>query len=76
VPYAGGLETEQTLRANLLKERGLIETIEEADLSPDNLAIAIEVAMAKRRPKEFVLNTEGAATAGQMVKAWSESITW
>jgi predicted glycosyltransferase len=76
VPYAGGLETEQTLRANLLKERGLIETIEEADLSPDNLAIAIEVAMAKRRPKEFVLNTDGAAAAGQMVKTWSESTAW
>ena len=27
VPYAGGLETEQTLRASLLSARGLIDVV-------------------------------------------------
>ncbi len=76
VPYAGGLETEQTLRAELLAERGLIETIEEADLNPENMAIAIEIAMAKRRGANLDLNTDGAATAATMVQGWSEAAAW
>ena len=35
VPYAGGLETEQTLRAGLLAARGLIEVVDEADLGAE-----------------------------------------
>ncbi|MHA1113209.1 MAG: glycosyltransferase family protein, partial [Alphaproteobacteria bacterium] len=34
VPYAGGLETEQTLRARLLAERGLIHQVAEDGLDP------------------------------------------
>lgn len=50
VPYAGGLETEQTLRTRLLAERGLIQTIAEEDLTPELLATAIDRALEMPRP--------------------------
>ena len=47
VPYAGGLETEQTLRANLLAARGLVEVVGEEELGPDSIAAAVSRALAK-----------------------------
>lgn len=44
VPYGGGHETEQTLRARLLSERGLLRQIPEDELSVAGLARAIEDA--------------------------------
>jgi predicted glycosyltransferase len=46
VPYAGGLETEQTLRAALLAERGLIHIVDETNLSAETLRQAIARALA------------------------------
>jgi predicted glycosyltransferase len=46
VPYAGGLETEQTLRAKLLAERGLCVVVEEQVLTPQRLAEAVSQALA------------------------------
>ncbi len=76
VPYAGGLETEQTLRADLLAQKGLIEVVQEADLSPENLAVAIEMAILKGRPDSLEINTDGAQEAARMVKEWSETVSW
>jgi len=45
-PYAGGLETEQTLRAGLLAERGLIHIVDETSLSAATLAAAVARAWA------------------------------
>lgn len=45
VPFAGGEETEQALRANLLAERGLLQMVRESDLSPPRLAAAIDAAL-------------------------------
>ena len=45
VPYAGGQETEQTLRARLLEERGLIHQIPEGELTKDRLIEKISLAM-------------------------------
>lgn len=47
VPYAGGLETEQTLRCRLLAERGLIDVLDEATLSAEGLAAAVGRALAQ-----------------------------
>lgn len=46
VPYAGGLETEQTLRAELLGQRGLIQIVDETTMTPRSMAEAVERAMA------------------------------
>lgn len=49
VPYGGGHETEQTLRARLLAERGLAVQISEVQLSAARLAGAVETALGSAR---------------------------
>lgn len=46
VPYAGGLESEQTLRARRLAERGVLHVVDEESLSPAALAAGIDRALA------------------------------
>ena len=46
VPYAGGLESEQTLRARRLADRGVLHVVDEDSLSPAALAAAIDRALA------------------------------
>lgn len=46
VPYASGGETEQTLRASKLAERGLVSAVAETELSPKKLARTIDERMA------------------------------
>ena len=71
-PYAGGLETEQTLRARLLAERGLLQLVPEDDVSPATVAAAVERAMDAAAPSQAGLRTDGAATAAAMVRGWAE----
>ena len=73
VPYAGGLETEQTLRAGLLAERGLINVLDEADLTPENLAASIEKAILGRgKRKAISIRTDGAAETARLITKWVE----
>jgi predicted glycosyltransferase len=52
VPYAGGEESEQTLRAGLLAERGLIHVVPENRLEEATLADAIAAALSSSpRPR-------------------------
>ena len=70
VPYAGGLETEQTLRANLLAARGLVEVVDENDLDGASVAAAVERALT--RPPHAGLagiDTGGVAAAVQRLRA-------
>ena len=46
VPYAGGLETEQTLRAELLGRRGLIQIVDETTMTAQSMAEAVARALA------------------------------
>ena len=45
-PYAGGHESEQTLRAHALAERNALQVVAENDLAPESLAAAIDRALA------------------------------
>ncbi len=45
VPYAGGIETEQTLRARLLSAQGVLHIADEAGLTPQSLAAAVDRAL-------------------------------
>ena len=49
VPFAAGSESEQTLRSRLLAERGAFTLLEEAALTPANLATAVAAALARGR---------------------------
>ena len=69
VPYAGGLETEQTLRAKLLAARGLIEVVGEDDLDAESLAAAVRRVLAKPPPAGLAgLDTSGAAATAETLR--------
>ena len=61
VPFAGGNETEQTLRASCFAERGLLEMVEEGALTPQALAAAVDRAARKPRPLAGAIALDGAA---------------
>ncbi|MGH7029983.1 MAG: glycosyltransferase family protein [Stellaceae bacterium] len=66
VPFAQLRESEQTLRAQRLAARGVLEMIAPDALSPDRLAAAIERA-ASRRPPALAIDTGGARRTAQLV---------
>jgi predicted glycosyltransferase len=68
VPYAGGLESEQTLRARRLAERGVLQVVSEDNLSPEALAAAIDRAL--ETPPEALqgLAVNGGAETGRLLR--------
>lgn len=66
-PYAGGKETEQTLRAELLRARGALQVVREDELSPTRLADAVEAALDGPRPDAAGIRTNGAAVSADML---------
>jgi predicted glycosyltransferase len=70
VPFAGGTESEQTLRATLLAERGLLQVVEEAALTPATLAAAIDRAVARPRPAPGAIDLDGARRSAELLRKW------
>ena len=70
VPYAGGLETEQTLRARLLENRSGIRSIPEDALDPESLARAVDDAFAASPPDASGLDTDGADASARLIAEW------
>ena len=70
VPFAAGAESEQTLRATLLAERGLLEVVEEAALTPARLAEAIDRAAARPRPAIGAIDLGGARRSAELLREW------
>ena len=70
VPFGGVAESEQTLRANLLAERGLLEVVEEAALTPATLAAAIDRAAARPRPGPGAIDLDGARRSAELLRQW------
>jgi predicted glycosyltransferase len=70
VPYAAGGEVEQTARAKLLEERGLVQVVEEASLSPATLAAAIDRAAAAPRPAPDAVDLDGARASAALLHRW------
>ncbi len=68
VPYAGGHETEQTLRARLLEERGLIQQMPEGELTVEKLVAAIERAESLDPPDPDSIDTGGAEETARLVE--------
>jgi len=66
VPFASGGETEQPLRARILTERGLAQTVMPNELSPPTLAAAIDRALA-RPPSRLDLALDGAMTTARQI---------
>ena len=73
VPFAAGRETEQQLRAERLAAKGVLEMVDERDLSPGRLAEAIERAIIAP-PAALSVDTGGASRTARllaaMIKGW------
>ena len=70
VPFAAGAESEQTLRATLLAERGLLEMVEEARLTAQSLAAAIDRAASRPRPAPAAIDLGGARRSAELLRQW------
>jgi len=70
VPYAGGLETEQTLRARLLAARSSLQVVEEAALDAASIAAAADRANALPPLDRAGLKTDGAGRSAQLLGEW------
>lgn len=68
VPYAGGLETEQTLRSARLAERGALQVVAEADLTPAGIAAAVARALDGPPAGHAGLDVGGAATTVRILR--------
>jgi predicted glycosyltransferase len=69
VPYAGGLETEQTLRAELLAKRGAFSVVDEKSLSPEAIARAAEAALDGAAPEALALDVGGGKKSAEIIRA-------
>ena len=70
VPFAGGSETEQTLRARVLAERGWIDMLEESALTPQTLALALDRAAARPPLASGALRFDGADASARLMALW------
>ncbi len=68
LPYAGGLESEQTLRCGLLAQRGAIEMVKQADVSAAAVAAAVERALEAPDHDRAVVNMDGAQRSAILLK--------
>jgi predicted glycosyltransferase len=76
VPYAGGIETEQTLRAARLAERGLVHVLTESALTPQALAATIEAAMDAPPTSTAGIDTGGSEKSAALIGGWADGAGW
>ncbi len=70
VPYAADGETEQSLRARRLAERGLARVVTEDRLSPETLAAAIDAAVEAPPADAARPDLDGVKTSARLVCGW------
>ena len=73
VPFAGGAEIEQSLRARLLGQRGWIELLEEAQLTPLSLARAVDRAAVGPVDRVGGIDLDGAQRSAGLLRHWIEA---
>lgn len=76
VPFAGGAETEQTLRTRLLAQRGLLDMVEESALSPQSLAAAINRAAGRAQKTGGLAWLDGASDSATRMLQWTAEQPW
>jgi predicted glycosyltransferase len=70
VPFAAANESEQTVRAAAVAQRGWAVALDEADLTPDRLANAIDLAAERPRPDIGPLRRDGANETARLIDGW------
>ncbi len=69
VPYAGGVETEQTMRAELLARKGVLQIADEEGLTASKLAEKVDAAFAGP-PSSAQIDVTGGETTVALLKKW------
>lgn len=67
IPYSDEREKEQAVRARLLRDRGLIELIENEELTPRRLAQAVDRVWQRPRGVRPMVKMDGASTSASLV---------
>jgi predicted glycosyltransferase len=67
LPFAGGEETEQTLRCRLLAERGALHFVEQDAVSADQVAMAVDRALESQPIQGQTVDTDGAARSAALL---------
>ena len=70
VPFAGGGETEQTVRARAFAEQRLVDVVTEDELTPPALAAAVDRATARPRPTHVKVDLRGAERSAELLAGW------
>ncbi len=75
VPFAATSQTEQALRAQLLSERGAAVVLSEDRLTPQELAAAVDRALAPKPPSHLIdkLDIDGAARSAELLRAAAQN---
>jgi predicted glycosyltransferase len=76
VPFAGGAETEQALRAGILAEQGRLEVVDESALAPETLAAAIDRAARGPSPPRGAIDLGGAQRTAALLAQWIAEDAW
>ncbi len=72
VPFAKEGEIEQTLRARLLRQRDRIVAVDEENLTPEALAVAVDRA-AKMPKQKTDFKLDGASVSAQLLVRWLDA---
>ena len=75
VPFSAERETEQSLRAEQLAARGVLEVVREAELSPGRLARAI-LRATSRGPGTIVVDIGGAQRSAELIAGMIRPGVW
>ena len=70
IPYSGGQETEQTLRAKLLEERGLLRQFPETCLTDKMLINSVNDTRNECRGKSANIKMDGASKSAKLLASW------
>lgn len=76
VPFSGGAEVEQSVRARLLAQRGWIDMLEETELTPLTLSDVIDRAVQRLPLPTKVVNLDGAHNSAALLAQWTSELTW
>ncbi len=68
LPYAGGLESEQTLRCGLLAARGAMEVVNQPEVSAEAVAAAVERALRGPDHDHAIVDMNGAQRSAILLK--------
>ena len=74
VPFAGGSESEQNIRADLLARKGWLTRVDPKDLSAQSLAAAVDTALARPTPKIGHIDLNGAARSAEELRILAQGV--